>query len=129
MEQNSPSTWQRPLRFLLVGALNTLIGLSAIYLGKFALGLPDVPANVVGYAVGLAVSFWGNAAWTFEYRGRLGPSAARYLAVFAVAYATNLAVLLALKSAGVDGYLAQAASTVPYAVTFYVLSRLFVFVR
>jgi putative flippase GtrA len=129
MEQNSRPAWQRPVRFLLVGVLNTLTGLSAIYFGKFALGMPDIPANVFGYAVGLAVSFWGNAAWTFEYRGKLGPSAVRYLAVFAAAYAANLASLLALRSAGIDSDLAQAASTVPYAVSFYALSRLFAFAR
>ena len=91
--------------------------------------MPDIPANVFGYAIGLAVSFWGNATWTFEYRGRLAPGALRFLAAFAVAYAANLASLLALKSLGVDGNVAQAASIVPYAVTFYTLSKVFAFAR
>jgi putative flippase GtrA len=129
MEQSSGRAWRRPVRFVLVGALNTLTGLAAIYFGKFVLGLADVPANALGYALGLAVSFWGNAAWTFEYRGRLGPGALRYLAVFAVAYAANLSSLLVLRSAGIDGSLAQAVSVVPYAVTFYALSKVFVFAR
>lgn len=129
MERNRFHAWRHPSRFLAIGVLNTLAGLSAIYLCKFALGISDIPANMVGYVTGLAVSFWGNATWTFEYRGRRGPRVPRYLAAFMVAYAVNLAALLALKSAAVDSYLAQALSTVPYAATFYVLSRTFVFVR
>jgi putative flippase GtrA len=125
----SRSVLQRPVRFALVGVLNTLVGLAGIYFGKFVLELPDVPANAFGYSIGLAVSFWGNAAWTFEYRGRLGPSALRYLAAFAVAYAANLICLVALKAAGIDGNLAQAVSVVPYAAVFYCVSRIFVFAR
>lgn len=119
----------RPVRFVLVGAGNTLIGLSVIYFGKFALGLPDVPANALGYAVGLAFSFLGNAVWTFEHRGALAPPAARYAVAFALAYGANLLSLTMLTAAGVDGYLAQAASVVPYAAIFYLVSARFVFGR
>jgi putative flippase GtrA len=119
----------RPVRFALVGVGNTLIGLGVIYLGKFALALPDVPANALGYAAGLAFSFWGNAVWTFEYRGALALPAARYAVAFALAYGANLAALVVLTSAGADGYVAQAASVLPYAATFYLLSRRFVFRR
>ena len=119
--------WQRPLRFATVGALNTLVGLSIIYFCKLALGMPDLPANAAGYAVGLAVSFWGNAAWTFQYRGKLAPAVIRYLIVFAIAYAANLACLFFLKSMGLNSYVAQAASILPYMATFYVLSKVFAF--
>jgi putative flippase GtrA len=123
------SAWLRPIRFALVGVGNTLIGLGVIYLGKFALALPDVPANALGYATGLAFSFWGNAVWTFEYRGALAVPAARYGVAFALAYGANLVTLVTLTAAGVDGYLAQAASVVPYAATFYLVSKRFVFGR
>ncbi|HEX2114436.1 MAG TPA: GtrA family protein [Alphaproteobacteria bacterium] len=119
----------RPVRFALVGVGNTLVGLGFIFLGKFMLALPDIPANALGYAAGLAFSFWGNAVWTFEYRGAFMIPAARYAVAFALAYGANLASLVVLTSAGVDGYLAQAASVVPYAATFYLLARFFVFAR
>lgn len=119
--------WYRPIRFMAVGVLNTLVGLSIIYFCKFALGMADLPANAAGYAVGLAVSFWGNASWTFEYRGKLAPTVMRYLIVFAIAYGANLASLFFLKSMGLNSYVAQAASILPYMATFYILSKVFVF--
>jgi putative flippase GtrA len=121
--------WRQPARFALVGVANTLLGLAVIYAGKLVLGLSDVPANALGYAAGLALSFFANAAWTFDFRGPLAPRALRYICAFAVAYGANLAALMVLTAAGVDGYLAQAASVVPYAVTFYLVSKRFVFGR
>src|SRR5690606_26011676 len=55
-----------PVRFVLVGAANTLTGLLAIYAMKFVLGFHDVLANLLGYAAGMSLSYWLNARWTFS---------------------------------------------------------------
>ncbi len=47
----------RPARFALVGVANTLLGLLVIYAAKWVAGLPDFPANLIGYFVGLTVSY------------------------------------------------------------------------
>lgn len=108
------------VRFLLAGAVNTLIGLLSIYWAKWALGLGDVAANVFGYAIGLTVSFVLNKELTFRYRGALLPAAVRFVLIVALAYAANLAVVLAaIHVLDTGSYVAHAIGVVPYTVLCY----------
>ena len=119
---------KQPLRFLSVGVVNTLVGLTIIYLARFGLGASDVAANLLGYGVGLVISFALNRRWTFQHDGRVLPAKLRFLAAFAVAYGANLACVLALtRGLGVTSALAHPAGIPVYTVIFYFLSRYFVF--
>lgn len=116
------------LRFLLVGLANTAVGLGSIWALIGLAGWNDVPANATGYAVGLTCSFLLNRRWTFAHRGPVWPALWRFLLVFGVAYAANLACMFTLRDAlGMDRYLAHAVATVPYTLLFFVGSRLFAF--
>ena len=116
------------LKFLAVGVANTLAGLTVIYGAKWLFRLGDIAANVAGYAVGLALSFLLNKHWTFRFGGPSGKAAVRFLGAFMVAYGANLlTVLTCIRVLGMDGYLAQAIGVIPYTVTFYALSKGFVF--
>ena len=93
-------------RFLMVGALNTLVGLSVIFMAKAVAGAGDVTANVTGYGVGLVLSFLLNRTWTFGHRGDRRSAMGRFLLVFAVAYVLKLAVVLLLvRSLQLNSYL------------------------
>lgn len=117
-----------PLRFLVVGVLNTLVGLLAIYMGKWWLGLGDVLANLFGYAIGLCFSFVVNRSWTFDHSGAVVPALMRFLVVFGIAYAVNLAtVLAAIRVFGINAYIAQALGIVPYTLFFFLGSRYYAF--
>jgi putative flippase GtrA len=115
-------------RFLLVGVLNTVVGLTCIFAAKALLGWGDLAANAGGYAVGLITSFALNRAWTFRDRGRISPALLRFLGAFALAYLANLLTVFGLRDlAGVNSYVAQAAGVVPYTALFFLASRAFVF--
>lgn len=117
-----------PLKFLVVGVLNTLIGLLAIYFCKWLLGFSDVLANISGYLIGLAVSFILNRGWTFEHSGAVLPALLRFIAIFVLAYLFNLAtVLTAMNVFNVNAYMAHAIGIAPYTVIFYFGSRYFAF--
>lgn len=116
------------VRFLAVGCVNTVAGLSVIYAAKLFARADDVVANAAGYAVGLTVSFVLNKRWTFGFRGSTMAALPAFLAVFAVAYAANLATVLGLiEWAGVDAYWSQALGVAPYTAIFYLGSRRYVF--
>jgi putative flippase GtrA len=118
------------VRFLLVGVLNTAVGLGATYASKYFFSIRDVPANGIGYLVGLTNSFFWNRRWTFSHSGDTVWTAARFVLVFAVAYSANLMLMLSLISRlRLNSYAAQALATIPYTVLFYLGSRYFVFVR
>ena len=117
-----------PLKFAAVGVANTFVGLSTIYLSKWLLGFGDVIANTCGYSIGLGLSFILNRGWTFRHSGPMLPALARFLAVFILAYLTNLAtVMVTINWLGVNSYLAQASGILPYTVIFFFGSRHFAF--
>ena len=114
-------------RFLLVGLGNTLSGLAVIFVAK-AFGADDVTANVTGYAIGMALSFVLNKRWAFRHDGPVLPALARFVAVLAVAYAANLAVVLsAIHWFSLDSYVSQALGVPAYAVLSYIGSRRYAF--
>jgi putative flippase GtrA len=117
-------------RFVSVGIVNTFTGLAVIYAAKWFFQFEDVSANVLGYSIGLLLSFALNSRWTFAYRGpRLSPLF-KFLLVALVAYAANLlTVLIAIQYFDPNGYLAQATGVVPYALITYLASKYFVFRR
>lgn len=115
------------VRFLLTGAANTLLGLGIIYALKL-LGMHDVPANLLGYALGIWISYAMHASWSFEYRGSMRTALPRYVLVTVLAYLANLAtVSVVLYWWGLNGYVAQALGVPPYALLSYLGSRLYVF--
>ena len=117
----------RIVRFGFVGLVNSLFGLSIIYLCKF-IGMTEVTSNVVGYLCGLILSFQLNRTWTFGITQRSQASHfLRFVFAFLLAYGVNVCVLLYLLSLNLNSYLAQAASIPIYAIVFYLLCVFFVF--
>jgi putative flippase GtrA len=116
------------LKFFVVGLLNTAVGLTVIFLAKWFGAMGDVPANLLGYVVGLVVSFAGNRGWTFRHTGAALPAAAKFAGVIALAYGLNLAtVLFAIDVLHLDTYLSQAAGIIPYTLFTFVGLRYYAF--
>jgi putative flippase GtrA len=114
------------LRYLSVGALNTLVGLSVIW-GLMLLGVPPVPANLGGYVVGLVIAFFLNRAWTFRATAQAWQGL-RYIAAFGLAYGLNLAILTAgLALFDAQGFVAQLPALAAYTASFFVLCKYYVF--
>lgn len=125
----SGTHWAAQLaRFLIVGVLNTLVGVGTIWALIGLAGWRDIPANFAGYVVGLICSFILNRRWTFRHRGPWLASAVRFFLVFATAYGANLFAMLLLRDyLAIDRYLAHALATIPYTMIFFVGSRVFAF--
>lgn len=116
------------LRFLVVGAVNTLFGLLVIWAAKRLFGLGDVASNGVGYTIGILVSFFLNKQWTFGFHGEPATALLRFIGVFLVAYAANLiAVLSCIKIVPLDPFWCQSFGIIPYALVLYLGSRWYVF--
>ena len=116
------------IRYLLVGVVNTLVGLGIIYLAMYFLKMDLASSNAFGYAIGIMVSFVLNKKWTFDSQDHVVYSFLRYLLVLAVAYVANLAtVLFANSHFDLNPYLSQALGIVPYTTIGFLGSRYFAF--
>jgi putative flippase GtrA len=115
-------------RFLSVGVVNALLGLLVIYAAKWFFGAGDIAANLLGYGIGMTVSFVLNSRWTFQFNGAWQPAFAKFIAVSGLAYAANLlTVLAAIHGAAINSYVAQALGIPVYTLTVFLASKFFVF--
>lgn len=119
---------QALLRFSLVGLLNTLLGY-AIILAGLATGLGDYPSNLLGYAGGLAFSFFAHRSWTFRSgNGASWAQASDFVLAFLIAYGANLLVIGSARWMGfIDNPLTHLFAMASYSAVFFLLSSTLVF--
>jgi len=116
------------VRYLMVGVVNTIVGLSAIWLALRLLDASAAAANAMGYGVGFLCSFLLNRTWTFRHRGGASTGLIRYILVCLVAYVANLIVVLQLgEHFGRSDLVPQIAGMVTYTLLAYAGSRLYAF--
>lgn len=127
----APSTWAdllarvpRPLRFIGVGALNTLFGYAAFLLLLAATRSPILSISVAT-PVSVAFNFFTSGRIVFGSTDRR--CAKRFIAAYGLVYAVNVALLVSLEACGVGAAFAQAALIAPLAALAYRLQRDFVF--
>ncbi|GAB3284273.1 hypothetical protein GCM10027449_28150 [Sinomonas notoginsengisoli] len=123
----TPGRLGRVLKFGVVGVINNGVGY-ALFVVASLLGAGHIEAMTASYLVGMAISFWGNRAWTFGHGGPVWPSLLRFLLANAVGYGVNYVVLNSLVTgAGMAQIPAQLIATAVVAVCTFTLMRLWVF--
>lgn len=75
-----PSGRRKPLRFILVGAANTLIDFGVLFL-LTAWGMNLVPANMIATGIALTFSFFVNRSFTFGSSGNPLAQAVKFVIV------------------------------------------------
>src|SRR5690242_10801518 len=83
------------VKYLMVGAVNTIAGFAVIIFSLEILDLKPVPANALGFATGLFISFLLNRSFSFRSAVPIVPGLLAFAGVSLVGYVLNLAVLLA----------------------------------
>lgn len=115
-------------RFLTVGVANTAVGFAVIVLAREALGFGHLTANAIGYTAGILIGFTLNRVWTFRHTGSASAALWRFLLVFAVAYAANIAIVYAtIEPWSRWPYTSHLAGLFVYTLIFYLGSRYFAF--
>jgi len=114
----------RPLRFLLVGALNT--GLSyALYAALVYAGLGIALASFVALLAGIVWGYATQGRWVFGHRS--AAAFVRFVGVWALIYAVYVATVLAAGRFGVGAYGGGLIATPLVAALSYALQSRFVF--
>lgn len=116
------------IRFLSVGMINTFVGHGIIFATMYLLQWPPELSNIVGYSVGLILSFTLSKTFTFRSNGALSAEAIRFLIVFAISYSANLIVLsFSVRILGWHAVLSQITAAAFYVFCSYFLNKRFVF--
>jgi putative flippase GtrA len=115
-------------RFVAVGVCNTLLSYSVIFACMYLGGMTAEISNAVGYAVGFVASYFLNKMYTFKSVQNSPQEVIRFLAVFGVAYAANLAMLFALiHRMGVPKGPSQVYAGILYTCVSFFLNKFYVF--
>ena len=116
-----------PLRYILVGGFNTLIGYTIIaslfYVGFF----PEL-SNFIGYFIVIFISYFLNKKYTFQNKDSHKKSLPRFISSMLIAYLFNLLTFeLCYRVLSVNIYLSQMYAVVVYMLIGYFLSKKWVF--
>src|SRR5947209_2726841 len=74
------------IRFLLVGVINTVVGLSAMYLFLHGFSLSYWASTFIGNIIGACVSYFLNRTFTFKSSTAVGKSMVRFTLVILACY-------------------------------------------
>lgn len=114
-------------RYALAGIMNTIVGLVSIW-ALLRSGVSPILANLLGYLLGLTVSFVASKKFVFRTRGRVTKEGVSFVIAFLISYSFNLLVLYVCYAwAGLEVMLAQVIAMLSYIVCMYLLQRFVVF--
>jgi len=119
------------MTFCGVGVINTIVGLTVILVLSEIFHVHYMIANVLGYAVGLCVSFTLNRRFTFAAAAQAGKAhhqAAGFLAMFGIAYLAQFLVLVGLVDhLGLPNLIAQIIACGTYTIINFIGNRFITF--
>ena len=114
------------LKYIIVGSLNTFIGLIAIYSFQIFFDFSPYQSNFFGYLICHALSFVAQGSFTFNSRLTFY-SLFRYSFIVSSLWLFNVSVLHSFLEFGVNAYVSQFISVVAYAVLGFFLHKHFTF--
>jgi putative flippase GtrA len=118
------------VKYCIIGVINTIFCFSTIFVLMYFLKINYLMSNIVGYAVGLIISFSLNKYKNFKSRGSLKKEFPLFLAAFGCAYSTNIIILwIAAEFFHVNKIFSQIIAGIAYTIVFYFFIKLIVFIK
>jgi putative flippase GtrA len=118
---------KEPLRYILVGGFNTLIGYTIIATLFYVEFSPEL-SNFIGFFIVIFISYFLNKKYTFQNKDSHKKSLPRFISSMLIAYLFNLLTFeLCYRVLSVNIYLSQMYAVVVYMLIGYFLSKKWVF--
>jgi len=113
------------VKYNLVGIVNTLVGISIIFI-LMATGVSATTSNIIGYTIGMFISYSLNSQYTFGTKANSKMVMAKFFMVLAFAYILNFITLHWLLTF-INPYISQLGSAAVYTLSSFVLMKVFIF--
>jgi putative flippase GtrA len=115
------------LKYLLVGIINTIVGYGIIFFLMFVGVSPEV-SNIVGYAVGISVSYVLNKIYTFQSKAHPKKEFPKFVLSLLASYTLNfLTLVLCIHILKINPYISQIISGAVYTLSGFVFLKYFAF--
>jgi putative flippase GtrA len=121
------SELKKAISFALIGVLNTIAGLSLIFLFRLTTK-NEIIANISAYFVGFFMSYFLNGKITFSSKVTSTKIFAKFLFAFLLSWLFNIGVVIFCLSQKVDPELSHLIGMPVFTAMFYLFSRFYVFV-
>lgn len=116
------------IRFILVGAFNTILGYGIIFFFMYIVNLSPEFSNAIGYMTTLIVSYSLHRRYTFRIKQKKNIMFFYFLIVFMISYCANLIILVILvRAMGVHAGISQFVAGAVYVCTSYLLNKHYAF--
>ncbi len=123
--------YKRPLRFISVGVMNTLVDFILFFICYQAIGIYYTISQVIGYSGGIINSFVWNKLWTFESKNNSRKTALEFLRFMVISGISLSVSVLGIKwlieSASFNVFIAKALVTLIAQLINYTGYKLWVF--
>lgn len=114
-------------KYLLVGLLNTIVGLAVIYSSMFFWKVDPLLSNVIGYVSGFILGYFLNKKWTFRSQCCDKHSFILYLGVILISYLLNVTMVFFAINLNFSPYCAQLIGMICYTSISYVGCKAIIF--
>ena len=116
------------LRYISVGVVNTISSYLIIITFQYLLYFSPQVSNLIGYTIGLIVSYILNKRFVFKSRkASYFIFGVKFLWAFIVSYAVNFLSLNLLLKFDIKEYIVQAICMAIYSIIFYIICKFYVF--
>jgi Predicted membrane protein len=115
------------LKYLLVGTINTIVGYGIIFFLMFVGVSPEI-SNIVGYTVGISVSYVLNKIYTFQSKANPKKEFPKFVLSLLASYTLNfLTLVLCIHIFKINPYISQIISGAVYTISGFVFLKYFAF--
>ncbi|WP_409212534.1 GtrA family protein [Desulfurella amilsii] len=115
------------LKYLLVGIINTIVGYGIIFSLMFIGTSPEI-SNIIGYAIGIIVSYALNKIYTFKSKAHPKKEFPKFVLSLLTSYGLNfLTLILCIHIFKINPYISQIISGAVYTLSGFVFLKYFAF--
>ncbi len=116
------------MRFLFVGITSTLVYLTVTNSMMFYRLLPTIPASILGYLLGISVSYYGQKNFTFNCSENKNQFIVRFIALSIFGIVANSTIIhLLINYIDINKYISTFFSAATVAIINYFILKMWVF--